>query len=511
MLTQDDIIYFVLTDRFANGDTENDFDVDPNNPNTYHGGDFQGIIDRLPYLQNLGVTALWITPVYENTTSSFNGYSPYHYYWPLHFNKVDKHLYSPKPGIPEGSPRYFKEFVDQVHAAGMKVVMDVVVNHTGYDHPSLTDPDFGPIKPHWFNPPKHDEHGPIGTWLAGLPDLKLDEPEVADYFARNIADWIDETGVDCIRMDTARHVEGIFWQYYKTVVKGPHPTVSLLGEVLDYTIENISQFQQQFAFDSLFDFPLQGAIERAFIHGESLEGIAAAFNTWEAPGHGILDRDISYTNHNKLVTLLDNHDLHARFFTSAMWKSEGDREWAQHTLMLAMTFLMTTRGIPQIYYGTELMLEGGGDPDNRRDMPWHLLPDGLAPSTRDHPAEAAVFNHTKQLINIRKASTALKYGSHITLYSSHRLMVYLREFRDEWAVIAINLHDHDMTEALHLPLHENPMIPPRVKEAMARQQYVDIHRHIPAGYMTDQVLSIQMPARSSSILIPLKQLLVNIA
>jgi alpha-amylase len=117
MLTQDDIIYFVVTDRFANGDHDNDADVDPSNPHGYHGGDFMGIVERIPYLQNLGVTALWITPVFEQIHLPEYGKWGYHGYWPLDFEKVDPHLYRPKPGIPTGSKRYLKDLVDQLHAA----------------------------------------------------------------------------------------------------------------------------------------------------------------------------------------------------------------------------------------------------------------------------------------------------------------------------------------------------------------------------------------------------------
>lgn len=511
MLTQDDIIYFIITDRFFDGDPDNNQDVEITNPTGYHGGDFQGIIDRIPYLQNLGVTALWITPVYENSHLSEHGSWGYHGYWPLDFEKVDSHLYSPKPGVPAGSKRYLKDLVDQLHAAGIKLILDMVVNHTAYNHPGLSGDPSTPIKPHWFNHP-HSEHevGDVGSWMAGLPDLQQDQPEVADYFVGVIADWIAETGVDCIRMDTVKNVEGIFWHYYKTVIKGHFPQTTLLGEVLDFDIDRLSAFQRHFAFDSLFDFPLQRAIEQSFIFGDSLTAITAPYSSLIHPGSGVLDRDNMYTNHNKLVTLLDNHDLRARFLTLALEHSGGHRGWAVQTLILALTLMLTSRGIPQIYYGTELGLEGGADPDNRRDMPWHLLPNGLEPSD-EHAEAALIFQATKQLIGIRKESAALKYGSQLTLYVNDAHYVYIREYRDEWVIVAFNLTNEDMTEPLHVSFSDNDILPPRLKEAMANQQYVDILRQVPSGHMDNMQLSLTLKARSASILMPLKNMLTRVA
>ena len=511
MLTQDDIIYFIITDRFFDGDTENNFDLESANPNGYHGGDFQGIIDRIPYLQNLGITALWITPVFENSHLSLHGSWGYHGYWPLDFEKIDPHLYSPKPGVPAGSKRYLKELVDQLHAVGIKVILDMVVNHTAYDHPALKGDPSTPIKPHWFNAPKSvHEAGDIGSWVSGLPDLNQEIPEVADYFVRVIADWIEETGVDCIRMDTAKHVEGIFWHYYKTVIRGKFPNVTLLGEVLDYNIDTISHFQQHFAFDSLFDFPLQKGIEDVLIFGAPFTQIAAPYSSLIEPGTGILDRDTTYTNHNKLVTLLDNHDLRARFFTTALEHGGGNRDWAIATTKLALTLMMTTRGIPQIYYGTELALEGGHDPDNRRDMPWHVVPDGLEPSS-DFPEAQTLFQHLRQLIGLRKSSPALKYGSQLTLYVDERTYVYIREYRDEWVIVAINSSDEDMEKPLSISFAENSILPPRLKEQMASQQFVDIFRQVESGHMDNQVLHIQLKGRSAALLMPLKQMLISVA
>ena len=510
MLTQDDIIYFVLTDRFADGDPDNNFDVNRENPQAYHGGDFAGIVERIPYLQHLGVTALWITPVFENNHRVQDNQYGYHGYWPLDFEKVDPHLYSAKPGIPAGSKRYLKDLVDQLHAAGIKVILDMVVNHTGYDHPGRYGDPSTPIKPHWFTPDRtYEEMGPIGSWLSGLPDLDQNNAEVADYFVNMVADWIEETGVDCIRMDTAQHVEDTFWHYYSTVIKGKFPTISLLGEVMTQDIDHNAHYQRSFNFDSLFDFPLQDALKKVFIEGAPFTIITSPYSAPQRPGQGVLDRDIVYSNHNNLVTLLDNHDLASRFFTAALDKSNGDRRWAIDHTKLALTMLFTTRGIPQLYYGTELGMEGGHDPDNRRDMRWDLVENGLEPSDK-HPEAHEFYHHTHQLIQLRRSSQALRYGSQITLHVSEKQYVFLREYRSEWMLVAINLADDDMLEPIVIDLADHSVIPPRLQAQINAQQYVDIHRFVQSGRPVDNKISLQLPAHSSAVLMPLHQMLVSV-
>src|SRR5690606_24660711 len=203
-------------------------------------------------------------------------------------------------------------------------------------------------------------------------------------------------------------------------------------------------------------------------------------------------------------------DIGPRFFSEALNHGGGNRDWALKSTLLANTLLMTTRGIPQIYYGTELALEGQGDPDNRRDMPWDILAsNGLEPDEKNQEAYA-IFHHLRQLIGLRKASPALRYGAQLTLYVDEYLYVYIREYRDEWVIIAVNAGNDDMPHELHVNFNENSILPPRLKEQMTNQQYVDVFRQIPSGKMENQTLKIQLKGRSASILMPLKQLLTQV-
>lgn len=496
MIAQSDIIYFALTDRFRDGDPANNFDVDRNNPFAYHGGDFAGIIEKIPYLKNLGITALWISPVYVNSHLKDNNMWGYHGYWPLDFDRIDPHLYSPAEGIGAGSREYLKRLADELHGNGIKLILDMVVNHTGYNHPGLSpDSPLTPFRPHWFNPEslKSVEEGR----LMGLPDIDQDNIEVVDYFINSVTGWIEDTGIDAIRMDTAKHVERAFWHHFKTYIKGKHPEVSLLGEVLEWDIDRISEYQKHYAFDYLFDFPLQNAMHEVFLKDRSLRTLASPRIDPNEP-LGVLDRDTHYTNHNKLVTLMDNHDLPLRFMTAALNATSGDRQRALDIYLLALTFIMTTRGVPQLYYGSEIAMEGGADPDNRRDMPWEMF-DVHEPKA-EWETERKAFDHVKRLIELRKSNDALMFGSLITLYVDDFVYVYLREFCGNIVITAVNNGRLEMQWPLRIGFSSHSAIAPRVKGLLDKCKGLSDARDIIK--INDGGFNIKLNAKSALILRP---------
>src|SRR5262245_56326133 len=187
-------------------------------------------------------------------------------------------------------------------------------------------------------------------------------------------EWIVVPGVDGVRIDAARHVEKQFWHVFKLFAKGLRPDVTLIGEVWDSDVDVVAPYQAWHGFDAMFDFPLHYAILDVFAHDQGF-GRLARPELWEGEPPGVLNPDVSYRNAYQLVTFLDNHDT-ARFFHEA--GGDARREEALQRTKLALTFLLTTRGIPQLYYGDELAMDGGPHPDNRRDMPWKLI-DAPAP------------------------------------------------------------------------------------------------------------------------------------
>jgi alpha-amylase len=455
-VTQDDIIYFVVTDRFFG---RNKRKADPSDT-TIHRGTLDGILEKLDYLLELGVTAIWVTPVYENIKSHGNS-EPYHYYWPLNFERIDKRLLDGSILPDSVDMSTFERFVDLCETRGMKVVLDMVINHAGYGAQ-------GHFCPSWFHVSGSNE---IEGEVAGLPDFDHDNPEVLDFFVNNIKDWITRGKVTNIRMDTVKHVEPRFWHYFKSQIRGEHPEVCLIGEVLFEGKEDVSkllEYQNYHDFDSIFDFPLCTALRATFIYDQSLSYWLARPRLNDKEELGILDNDNpfkgGYRNANMLVTLLDNHDLEKRIMSHARTKHPGEDiglAWAIRVTKLCLGALFTMRGIPQIYYGTEVGLEGwkaGDDRDLRRDFPWHVIGDNNHPK-QQFRKEYEIYEWTRDLIHLRKGNSALKYGTTITLWSDDLVYAFLRIATDDVALVIINNGYTRMPYPISLEL--NPSVIPR--------------------------------------------------
>jgi alpha-amylase len=447
VITQDDVLYMIVTDRFADGDPGNNGDIDPTDLNRRHGGDLAGIVQRMPYLHDLGVTALWVTPVYRNPEYAYHGYHP------LDFESVDPHLWSPCLG-PKGSREIVRRFVEIAHEHDLKVMLDMIVTHTAPDHPWLKQ------RPDWFN---RGGDTIEKMWWAGLPSLNLDKIDVSLYFIQNVMDWINASNADAIRIDAARHAEKQFWSVFKLFAHGFHPDITLVGEVWDHDVAHVAPYQTVYGFDSMFDYPLYHAIVDVFANDHECRRLARPeLDEWEA--QGILNQDLAYRNAYHLVTFLDNHDTH-RFFHLA-----GGEERAAEAMQrtkLALTFLLTTRGIPQLYYGAELAMDGGEHPDNRRDMPWELIdrPDLETPRAR-RAREMHAF--TQRLVHLRRESMALRYGLLFTLYVTPTLYSYARTYLDETRVVVLNNSWEPID--FPLPIHSNPRLPTLAKEHLPNRR-----------------------------------------
>lgn len=426
MITQDDIVYMIVTDRFADGDPDNNQLVNRSDPEGRHGGDLLGIVQRMPYLKSLGVTAIWITPVYPNPADGYHGY------FPLDFQSVDPALCSPQLGA-SGAREVVRRFIDIAHGNDLKVVLDVVVGHTARNHPWLKE------RPGWFT---HQ------WWLWGLPGFDFSHPDVTAYFTRNALEWMVMSGPDGVRIDAARHVGTDFWKVFKLFTEGLVPDCTMIGEVWDGDPAVVAPYQTEHGFGSMLDFPLQSAIVDVFTKDAHFGRLARPELSEREPA-GTLNQDLAYRNAYQLTTFIDNHDM-PRFFRMA----GGDRDPvpALARMKLALTFLLTTRGIPILYYGTELALDGGPDPDNRRDMPWELID---APEESDAGRRASeMLAFVKRLIAMRRQSMALRYGLLVTLYVTRSFYAFMRAFLDDVRVVAIN--NSDEPARVTVPIFANP-------------------------------------------------------
>lgn len=474
-ISQSDIIYFILTDRFCGGEAlTNSTPGLTAGLNKFHGGNFAGILRKIPYLKHLGVTALWITPVYLSIIGLYGAgglHEGYHGYWALDFERIDDHLLT-KPG--ENGKEQLKELVAKLHANGIKVILDVVVSHTGYHNGNYRKYPRR-LPPGWF---KNKEE----STLFGLPELDHRLADVRDYFVNNIIDWIEDTDIDAIRLDSARHIDPAFWYYFKSCVRGKYRNVFFLGEVLDFDADSVAKYQREFDFDSLFDFPLCGNIIDVMIKNEDykppeqrrgMTAIAGPRHSDLPEVSGVLDTDRKYNNANRLVTLVDNHDLEKRIMSWAVCYAGGDRNKAASLVVFVLSFLFTTRGIPQVYYGTEIGMEGdskeGGDAYLRRDMSWEKIDPHTQEPYPGCVVESYIYHKLRRLIKIRLKNEALQYGYLFTLYSDFESYVYMREFRGNTIIVALNNRTDQAERIINVEVAINPNIPQRIKNNLANR------------------------------------------
>ncbi len=445
----DDVMYLIMPDRFANGDTSND---DPAisrglfgraSPRLYHGGDFQGIIDHLPYLKELGVTALWLTPVYDNDNHvradpfhSARAISGYHGYGAVDYYGVEEHF---------GDLRSLRTLVDDAHTLGLKVIQDQVANHVGPAHPWVADPP----TPTWFHgtaahhlketfnmwnlidPHASDElvKPVLEGWFADLlPDLNQEDPEVARYEIQNALWWIGAVGFDGIRQDTLPYVSRSFWADWSAALKRQYPDIRAVGEVMDSNPAITSYFQGgqtqtdgvDTGIDSVFDYPEYYAIRDVFARGKNLKTLTT-----------VVADDRLYPNPASLVTIFGDHDV-MRFMSEPGATIEG--------LKLALTFLLTSRGTPVIYYGDEIGMQGGEDPDNRHDFPggWAGDSHNAFEEKGRTRQEADLFNFARMLTAIRAKLEPLRRGDMISLAESQQTWAYERRSAAGSVIVALN-------------------------------------------------------------------------
>jgi glycosidase len=453
----DDVIYLLMPDRFANGDPANDDPPvsrglhDRSKPRHYHGGDLCGVMDRLSYLRKLGVTALWLTPWYDNVNhlnrlekyTADNRRSPdgepstdYHGYGAVDFYGVEEHF---------GDLTTLRRLVNRAHATGLKVIQDQVANHTGPYHLwTINAPT-----PTWFNgtvanhlenrwdtwtiadpnAPEEKRRQTLEGWFINLlPDLNQNDPETAAYLIQNSLWWIGQTGLDAVRQDTLPYVPRSYWARWTAALKRAHPRLTILGEMWDGNPKLVAFFQGGRAafdgvdsgIDTLFDFPLHYALRDVFAKGRPMTRLAET-----------LAADTNYVNARVLVTFLGLHDT-PRFMNEDGASVAG--------LKLAFTGLLTLRGTPLIYYGDEIAMRGGADPDNRRDFPggWPDDPRNAFTEAGRTPEQAGVFNHVQKLLRLRRQLEPLRRGDLRVLHATADAFAFTRTAGSRTALVAFN-------------------------------------------------------------------------
>ncbi len=441
-----DLIYLLMPDRFANGNESNDSEpdmlekVDRQKPNGRHGGDIEGIIEHLDYIYNLGATTLWLNPVMENNMKSgaYHGYAITNYY------KVDERL---------GTNALYKKMVEQAHKKGLKVIQDVIYNHCGSNHWWMKDLPFKD----WIHENKNlrsnfrastipDPHSSAsdkkqfsdGWFVESMPDLNQRNPFLANYLIQNTIWWIEYLGLDGLRIDTYAYSDLSFTTKLNKRLHREYPTLTDVGETWLQKTALIAYFQGDSPIsgkynshlDCVTDFSLYYAINKAFNENDGwTSGLSRLYY--------VFTQDFLYSRANDLVIFLDNHDLD-RFFSSV---GKDMRKFK-----MGIAFLMTARGIPAIYYGTEIAMSGLKYKDDgylRKDFPGGWKGDSTNVFTQKNMSaqqkEAFVF--VKKLANWRKTNKAVTEGKFLHFVPQDNIYVYFRYTKNNAVMVILNNSD----------------------------------------------------------------------
>lgn len=451
-----DLIYLLMPDRFANGDPSIDEidgmmeGVNRDDPGTRHGGDIQGIIDNLDYLDDLGMTAVWFTPIFENDMPP--AYGAYHGYAATDMYRVDRRF---------GTNEKYLELIEKAHDRGMKVIMDMIHNHVGLEHWFIKDQP----TPDWVHEldevgttnyrtstvmdpyaSDYDYNATVKGWfVVDMPDLDQRNELVANYLIQNTLWWIEYSGIDGIRMDTHPYPYKDYMAEWSRRVLEEFPDFNMVGEAWMPNTPSTAYWQSGFQspdgyesyLPSVTDFPLYGAI----IAGLNEE---SGWDTGISRLYFTLSQDFLFPDANLNVIFPGNHDLD-RIFT-IMEENFGK-------FMIANTLVMTTRGIPQLYYGDEILMTGGG-PDGlkRKDFPggWEEDPiNAFTPEGREQLAEENGFpvleahEFMATLANWRKNKDVIHTGELTHFVPENNVYVYFRHNDEETVMVILNANGEE--------------------------------------------------------------------
>ncbi|WP_246944862.1 pullulanase [Bacillus pinisoli] len=429
------VIYFMLTDRFFDGDSSNNdpygIGYDKTKTGTYQGGDFKGITKKLDYLDQLGINTIWINPVVENIKhdvrfdTSDTPYYAYHGYWASNFGELNPHF---------GSLADFHELIDEAHARGMKIMVDVVLNHAGY---GLKEKDSSTI-PHYPTDVERARFAGMlrdgGTdtirgELAGLPDFITEDPAVREQIVQWQVDWIEKSRtakgntIDYFRVDTVKHVEDTTWMAFKNALTNEKADFKLIGEAWGATVDANQGYLQSGTMDSLLDFDFNDQALH-FVNGKMMSVEKA-----------LESRNDKLSNTATMGQFLGSHD-EDRFYETV----DGDLGKYQ----VAASLQLTAKGQPVIYYGEELGLPGANNYpyyDNRPNFPWAQVEGNK------------ILSHYQKVLSFRNANMDLfAKGSRSTIAGSDALqyLIFSRSYNGEHAYVGLNTSDTAKTVVLAL-------------------------------------------------------------
>ncbi len=488
----DDVIYLIMPDRFADGNAANNFPgsgtFDRNQPRAYHGGDLQGIQDHLQYLKDLGVTAIWITPIYNNDDHTGRDY---HGYGAVDLYSVEEHF---------GTLKEYRSLVRAAHEQGLKVILDIVPNHIGPTNRWAADPPTA----HWLHGTREhhltsdaefqhltDPHASplewrniVEGWFVGvLPDMGTDDPMTSQYLRQNAIWWAETGALDGFRLDTFPYVDRRFWHDFHSDLHGLYSRFRTVGEVSGFDPAIAAYFAGgkttagiDTGVDTVFDFSFYSASRKVILHNASARLLEE-----------VLQHDWLFPHPENLVTFLGNHDQQ-RFMSEAGATPQK--------LNLAFSLLLTMRGIPQIYAGDEIGMPGGDDPDNRRDFPGGFPGDKRNAFTAQGRSEdeQKIFEQVRTLLHLRQQHPALRLGKYLHIFSDDHTFVYVRDFGGAAAAperLLMVMNNAAQPRTVEININDTVLAHAhRLSKLLAEHD---------ARLTTGSKISVQLPARSLSI------------
>lgn len=473
-------IYFIVVDRFYDGDPENNYgpnpelyDPDKQDWGKYWGGDLQGIIDKLDYLQKMGVTAIWLTPLFEQVEELFVEQAAIHGYWTKDFKRINPRFIGKdeNPSLnqtQQSRDTAFDRLITALHDRQMKLILDIVCNHS--------NPDFSGTKGELYDDGKkivdfhNDPHnwyhhyGEINNWedewqvqnceLSGLATFNENNWQYRSYIKEAIKQWLDR-GVDALRVDTVKHMPIWFWQEFNADITTHRPDVFIFGEWIysHPSDERSVEFANKSGM-TILDFGLCMAIRKALGNYDP-EGFYLV--------QDILRQDYVYDGATELITFIGNHDMH-RFLSL-----NPDPE----VLRLAITLLMTSRGIPCIYYGTEQYIHNDTNVD---DNPYGNNDPYNRPMMDSWDENSPIYRDISLLSGLRRLNPAVSMGGQWQKYITNDVYCYVRRYRDSVLFVALNRGEDTIIEEVdtELPDSEHTDIISRAKYTVVDGKLVEL-------------------------------------
>ncbi len=390
-----EMIYRILVDRFFDGNPMNDKNTDPKDLNKSQGGDLDGITQKLDYLKDFGYNAISISPIFENDENSYDGFSV------VNFRKIDPRF---------GTSKELKKLVKEAHKRNIKVYIDFVTNNASPNSELAKKTD-------WFNP--ENSTSSEKKWINGLPDFNQENNEVANYLIETAKYWMDQANFDGYNLQEVNNVPVSFWESFNKEIKKKNPNFILFADLNDSSDIDVNKYKN-LGFNGIYN----------------VDSVADLANTFSSQNQSLTDimkqqADLSKQLGSTLMINYLDDEMTKRFVSIAVSKGQ----YPPSRLKLALAYLFTTPGIPLTYYGTEIALNGGNIPDNRKGM--------------DFRTDEDFSKYIKKLTELRRTLPSLSEGDFEVLYDDSKGMTLIkRHYNDETTIVAIN--NTSLDQKVHL-------------------------------------------------------------